>query len=275
MTADRQDNDALACAIVGGVDAASFLQAQLSADLDVLASGQLCLSGWHDPQGRVRCLLWVGRVDSASWRIVTEESQLDALLVGLGRYVLRAKVTFERESDGRVGILTGSGVEPPAGASYWPLPGDGDTVLWAGPSQAVTARSGNVSGPLVAAGVPRLVPALSGQFIGQSLNLDLIGAISFSKGCFPGQEILARTHNLGKVKRRLLKFAATGAVAKPGESIQTLEGDSAGTVVSTDGAGQLLASVQLQRLQRELILGDSGTTLQLATLPYPIPEMSA
>jgi tRNA-modifying protein YgfZ len=84
----------------------------------------------------------------------------------------------------------------------------------------------------IQAGIPEVYPQTSGQFVAQMLNLDKIGAVSFTKGCYPGQEIVARTHHLGRVKRRARLFRAAGAPPVPGESLA----DTAGTVVRAAAA---------------------------------------
>lgn len=127
---------------------------------------------------------------------------------------------------------------------------------------------------LVAAGVPRLDAALSDQFLGQSLNLDILAAISFAKGCFPGQEVLARLHNLGQVKRRLLRFGFEGALPAIGARVVNSSGEHRGQVICCDEAGELLASVELRALPQALLIEGSEAPLSQLPLPYPIPELT-
>ena len=70
------------------------------------------------------------------------------------------------------------------------------------------ASSGEAARAEIALGIPAITPALADRFVAQMLNLDELGAVSFDKGCYPGQEIIARVHNLGGVKRRARRYAA-------------------------------------------------------------------
>ncbi len=271
---DEHQITTLGCLLASGADAGSFLQGQLSADLVSLEPGQLSISGWHNPKGRVRCLLWVGPEDTDSWRMVTETTQLEALATGLQRYILRSKVQLTRETDAKVWLQSGAEDIPQGGINRWVLPGSGDTALCAGPEWTASTKTNFLpSSELVSSGVPRLGLDLADQFLGSSLNLDLIGGISFSKGCFPGQEVLARTHNLGKVKRRLLKFAAGASTPEPGDLLTNADGERCGQVVSRNGQGEFLASVQLRWLAQPMFLSNSDIALQVAPLPYSVPEL--
>jgi folate-binding protein YgfZ len=120
-----------------------------------------------------------------------------------------------------------------------------------------------------------VVPATRGEFVPQMVNLDLLDGISFSKGCYPGQEIVARTRYLGRVKRRMLRFATAGAAPPPGMALAGPAGP-AGQVVRAAHAGtgaELLAVVMLEALPGPLALAD-GTPLAPLPLPYAVPELA-
>src|SRR5690606_30994515 len=99
----------------------------------------------------------------------------------------------------------------------------------------------------VRAGLPAIGARLAGEYVAQMLNLDVLGAISFTKGCYPGQEIVARAHHLGAVKRRMRRYAAAGApVPAPGDPIVDAAGAHRGEVIRAsraDGGVELLAVV--------------------------------
>ena len=109
-----------------------------------------------------------------------------------------------------------------------------------------------------------------------SLNwlwLWLLGGISFKKGCYVGQEIVARTHNLGRIKRRMYRFTADASGITAGTDIAAA-GKTVGQIVdavSTDGITQLLAVLRIESVGSELSLPD-GSTLNRQPLPYPVPE---
>src|SRR5690606_23897617 len=164
----------------------------------------------------------------------------------LRMYVLRARVAPE---PGPAVHALAAGCEAPPWAAAEPgLPpaalgaarGDGIGILRM-PGDAgwlIVAELGARAGPAdpaaaaawqcaeIEAGIPEVYPETSGQFLAQMLNLDRIGAVSFAKGCYPGQEIVARAHHLGRVKRRARLFRAAGAPPAPGDTLA----DSAGTV---------------------------------------------
>lgn len=134
----------------------------------------------------------------------------------------------------------------------------------------------------VAAGRPWVESGTVESFVPQMLNLDLTGGISFKKGCYPGQEIVARTQYLGKVKRRMLRFAfvpsAEGTLPDPGTPVHA-SGDAAQVVGEVVLAapldaqrGQLLAVLQMDLAAgAELHLSDAGgPALQALDLPYPL-----
>src|SRR5690606_33020202 len=110
-------------------------------------------------------------------------------------------------------------------------------------------------------------------FVAQMLNLDALGAISFTKGCYPGQEIVARAHHLGTVKRRMRRFTAERPLAPaPGAEVLDADGTPVGEVVDaarSDDGTELLAVVQNDARARPLLLDDTPLTEQ--PLPYDIP----
>lgn len=133
-------------------------------------------------------------------------------------------------------------------------------------------------------GLPRVLPATSEQFVPQMINLDAIGGVSFNKGCYPGQEIVARSHYLGKLKRRAfigwLPGDAVGASADalpaPGSDVLDAAGAPVGVVVSAAaapaGGVELLFEAQIAATQGEAgPLQAGGRPLQLRELPYPLP----
>jgi len=128
----------------------------------------------------------------------------------------------------------------------------------------------------VAAGIPTIASAGSEAFVPQMVNLDLLGGISFSKGCYVGQEVVARTQNLGRIKRRMFRYALRGAgPVTDGEPLLADDGSKLGTVVNGVAAGdrwELLAVVALGKQDQELHTADGGE-LERLPLPYEIPAL--
>jgi hypothetical protein len=131
----------------------------------------------------------------------------------------------------------------------------------------------------VSAGIPMVVAATQEQFVPQMVNLEAIGGVSFQKGCYPGQEIVARSQYLGKLKRRMF-LAHVDAEAVPGDSVYSadLEGQASGTVVNAaaapEGGCDVLAVVQVESASSQTLhlKSPDGAALSLKTLPYALPE---
>jgi len=272
---------------IAGADAVPFLQAQVTADLASLAPGDSTLAAWCSPQGRVIALLWVMR--SADGLVVVLPGSLAGPVADrLRRFVMRAKATIE-DASAETTVAGLSGTEPgslagmtaPDGMVLLHLPASRALLL--GPTAAMReagrkwplAPAGEWEALAIAQGEPQVYPESSEAWIPQMLNLDLLGAVSFRKGCYPGQEIVARTQNLGRIKRRLFRYRVTGpALPAPGEALHCGQ-DKAGEVVRSvarDSGGQLLAVVSLEYAGLGLTAADGATLCSPEPLPYVIPE---
>ncbi|MGB5291416.1 MAG: hypothetical protein WBN41_08195 [Lysobacterales bacterium] len=188
-----------------GVDAGSFLHSQLSADVLGLASGDSGFACYCEPKGRVLSLMLVYR-DDDSYFIIMSARLVSAVTDRLKIYVMRSKVEIDILSDYSV-----SG--KPANDDQLPATDSGKVIVLPGKSQCLVVtpsdNSGEGDAPLQAEwriselqnGISWLSPETSGQFLPQMLGYEELGAVNYRKGCYPGQEIVARTHYLGKVKR--------------------------------------------------------------------------
>jgi hypothetical protein len=156
-------------------------------------------------------------------------------------------------------------VKPEAAASLW--------QRLAGPARPVGGPAWDWL--MVRAGIPAIVSGTQDQFVPQMVNMDILQGISFEKGCYPGQEIVARTHYLGKQKRRMY-LAHVDGQARPGDAVYSpeLAGQAAGLVVNAaaapDGGSDLLAVMQVgSREANEVRLGaPDGPRLAFLSLPY-------
>jgi len=222
----------------GGADAQKFLNAQFTTNCLEIDRTHAQFSGWCDPKGRV-LFLFVLYTDGESFYAVLPRNQIEHFISRLRMFVLRAEVAITDASSEYAGIgLVGPA---PADSAYleepWACviePGLGH-VLRYGPGQprflvlvpadAAAAYWQRISAPCAGeacwraldacAGLPRLEDVTRGEYLPQQLNLDVLNALSFSKGCYPGQEIVARLKYRGEVKKRLAVgiFAATDTVA--------------------------------------------------------------
>jgi hypothetical protein len=254
-----------------GADAASFLQGQLTSDVRQLSDGRTQLAAANTPQGRVVALLRLRQHGEAIHALLPRELAAP-LSAQLKRYVLRSKVRIEVD-DRPVAWLDGHAPAPDGALVFQYDPARRVALLPAG--TALTDAGPDAEARWlaadVAAGQPQVGAATSGQFVAQMLNLDLLDGISFQKGCYTGQEIVARTQHLGRIKRRLLRYrAAAGPLPAPLAALLQ-DGQKVGEVLSAAPAGdgiELLAVTSLEAASRPLSLED-GRALEALPLPYP------
>jgi folate-binding protein YgfZ len=233
---------------VSGADAFDFLQAQLAADLNQFVdetdlshvhpnhrerdvSSDPLLSAWCNPKGRVICLFRVVRSGSRYSLTLPTELAEEALR-RLTMFRFRAKVDFAVEAASAAELGTANSYED------WRL-------------------------DQLRAGIPEILQAQSEEFTPHMLNLDLLGAVSVDKGCYPGQEIVARTHFRGKTKRRCLGFESSGPVSA-GDKVSDGDRDI-GEVLNAIG-NNLLAIVPLDKADAGLTVNDAE--LRRVELPY-------
>jgi hypothetical protein len=248
--------DDLAALAVRGPDASTFLQGQLSQDIEQLAVRGALFAGLHNPQGRCIALLRLFHLGSDQILVVLPAELAEIVRACLARYVLRARVRIEEaNSSWRCYGLTGPDAEAAAETRiHLPLERAGFRQLILAPRseplpQGHTASRAEWRIQDIEAGLPEVLRATSGEFVAQMLNLDAIGAISFEKGCYTGQEIIARTHYRGQVKRRMQLFHAdSDEPLSPGTRICLQDGRRAQVVqaeVTAEGAQQFLAVARL------------------------------
>lgn len=215
----------LSAAKASGEDAGSFLQAQLTADLTRLSAGDACFSAYCDPAGNVLAVLRVIRRGD-DYLLIAAAALMESLLAVLGKYVLRARVKLEPT----VGTVVG--VDDAGALDYTLEPAESVDASTA--SQDVGAWRARE----LRSGIVWLRPETSGQFLPQMLGLERLGAVSFRKGCFPGQEVIARVRYLGRLKRRPLIAEAEGRLdIAPGDEVELLgAGGTVGSAVLVDVA---------------------------------------
>jgi tRNA-modifying protein YgfZ len=281
---------------VTGTDAQSFLHGQLSQELQELRGNDAPLAAWHSASGRVKGIFRVVSTDE-DWLLLTDSDVAASLISDLTKYRLRADVSIADAGDrlqiaaivgdaddwlSQYGVNLGSQAGNVAAAmgSYWLRIGP-QLVYVLKNSNTTFAEAEFLSGQTedvllaeISLGIPRLTIGLQDHFLPQMLNLDRLSALNDRKGCYPGQEIIARTQNLGTVKRRMVRFSvATGNTPASGSKVIDQSGDAVGEVIraaaSTAGV-EILAVTRLADLERPLTLeGDSGGhTLQRLPLPY-------
>ena len=214
---------------VSGEDRVDFLQGQLSQDMGRVTPSQAAPAAWCNRQGRVLCLMVAVDWQDAIFLILPAE-MAETCAVGLGRYVLRAKVRIEAVQEpvfgcafpgGKGGRAHKEGETPSLPGEAWRssgtpefcavrLPGRDSRALVLGKPPAELVGAGDSGWTAerwkladIEAEIPWVDSDTSGKFLAHSLNLDLSGAVSFTKGCYVGQEIIARMEHRGRPKRRM------------------------------------------------------------------------
>lgn len=298
---------------VHGEEATTFLQGQFSNDIREVSATHWQLSSYNTAKGRMLAILnvlhWQG-----GYLLILPKLLVAPTLKRLRMFVLRAKVGLEDVSDALTGLgLSGAGSE--LAVQEWAgttLPSVGDAtehdgavamrltghvpryrivaptdiaiMLW----KRFTRQAQPVGEPAwrlteVLAGEPVIQPETVEAFVPQMANLEILQGISFTKGCYPGQEIVARTHYLGTQKRRMYALRiATADVPTAGTDIYVSGDDTqpVGKLVSAalrpDGDTAALAVLQIERSTQELRLGNgSGPIVTLGELPYSLGAQTA
>lgn len=259
----------LALIEVAGADAAAFLQSQLSNDIRRVSPALAQLSSWNSAKGRMLAVLHVMSDGPDRYWLELQRSVLEPVLKRLRMFVLRSKVTLREADDRSLFGLAGAGAprllaqlqlpDPQAplacawheGTAVMQRLGPAPRYLLVAPKAAgatLERRIAELAGPPapdfwrraeIEAGVPAVYPATQDRFVPQMCNLDALGGVSFDKGCYPGQEIVARVHYRGAVKRHMRMLEIPGAVPDPGAAITLADGASGevvDAVAGTDGA---------------------------------------
>jgi len=297
---------------VHGDDAQTFLQGQFTNDLNQVDDQHSQFSGYCNPKGRLLASFRIFRRGDSYYLCLPGE-MIDGLAGRLRMFVLRSDVTLDDASDTFVHLgVSGPEAEETLRDFAGELPQvmhgvtqqDHQLIvrvpgihpsyeIFTDTEQAIElwnrlnvhcAPIGSDAWQLldIQAGVPMICPETREAFVPQMVNLQLVDGLSFKKGCYPGQEIVARMQYLGKLKRRMYKARTdTEARPQPGADIFSAADESqpVGQLVSAaphpDGGFSLLAVVQISSAenQEELHLGSTdGPVVELEHLPYPFPS---
>ncbi len=271
---------------VRGADAVRFLQGQLSNDVTRVGAATSLLAGLHNPQGRTVALLRLVYWDEGDLLAVVPRELAAGVVTRLSKFVLRAKVKIIDESTAwRIGGLIGSPAELPATAGSQARAGD-SVLVRVGDRRALliaaadnpTSLSGSTVGDLdtwrrldVEAGQPQVFAVTSEEFVAQMLNLDVLNAIAFDKGCYTGQEVIARAHYRGKVKRRMQRFISREPLRlAPGDSGQLMDGRVFKVVLAAqleDGRCDFLAVAPLAGAEQDSTGAAAPGALTAAVAP--------
>ncbi|MDO8860749.1 hypothetical protein Q6D67_03460 [Haliea sp. E1-2-M8] len=306
-TLSRLQGDALL--EVTGRDAMTFLHNQASCDLKQLHPGTASYGTFCNPQGRVLADFIALALGPERILLRLRRDIMDSTLAALGRFAMFSKVTLRAAADewellGCRGGGTAETLRPlfpalpetdlawsgEAGALVLQLDGKSECFeVWLSRSEQPALQE-QLEEALPAAseadweaanlrrGIARITAATTGELLPQQLNYDLSGHINFRKGCYPGQEVIARMHYKGKAKRRMLLVQLpAGTAASAGEPLylQGKERPAAQIVnaaIADDGTALALITTTRLAAEEGLRLAPAGEqTVEVLELPYPVP----
>ncbi len=282
-----------------GADAAHFLHGQLTQDVEHLSDNHARLAGYCSAKGRLLATFLIWREGPNTLFLACSADVLPAVLKRLSMFVLRASCKLSDASaekplwglagaealpQGSVGSITalGDGLRialPPAlvDGSVWPRA----LAVGAAPAGAAPLDAEAWRWLEVHSGVARIVAATVEQFVPQMVNLELVGGVNFKKGCYPGQEIVARSQYRGTLKRRAQVLESPVPLVPGAEVFHSADpGQPAGLVALAGqhgGRHAALVEVKLAALENGSLHAGApgGPSLSLSALPYEIPAEAA
>jgi folate-binding protein YgfZ len=284
-----------------GPDSRQFLQGQTTCDIESLDEGHSLAGAYCNPQGRMVCDFRLRQVSPERILAVLEADVAAAALQTFDKYILFSRAQARDVSKEWVHYgLWGSLAEELAGTATANASWTDDAVMWtlldipqtlhasvpaaaADAFQARFAAAETTSAERfrereILAGIGHVSARTSGEFLPQALNYQFTGRVSFTKGCYTGQEVVARLHYRGKVKRpALLAEVIADGVARAGDKLfaagsDRSVGDVINAVASPAGGQLLLASVATNALDDGVTLGPNGPQLAFRELPYSIDD---
>jgi len=293
---------------LSGADAFTFLQGQVTNDVNQLKGETAHYTAYCTPKGRMLAL-FLAFAQHERIHLQMPMELIAATAKRLKMYVMRSKVEIQDASHDIIKIgLSGPNANALLSTQFAKIPQhdyelvtlDNGSLLklpsstharfeiftdinhapaiWSALSaQASVANATHWEWLEIQAGVPDVKPETQEEFVPQMLNLDLLSGINFKKGCYTGQEIVARTHYLGSIKRRTY-LAHVAQATVPGENVLNTANDPVGKVVRSAPAPQggydILAEIRCAEINLEnteaIQLTASGHALTLKTLPYSL-----
>lgn len=297
---------------IHGKDAASFLQGQLTNDITLVEQDTTAqLSGYCNPKGRLLAIFRIFLQNDA-YHLFLPRGLVAGTLERLQKYVLMSQVTLEDASEQFIAIgVSGPDSTEELGTLFSALPERhyqlarqneltvirlpgphprfclyGKTEAMQGIWTILDARAAPAGKAAwqrldILAGIPTVFSETAGEFIPQTVNLERLHGISFKKGCYTGQEIVARLQYRGTVKRRMQRIhIASDECPLPGSALfrQHDSRQSAGTIVNAapapDGGCDALAVISNEAIQQNdlHLLSSKGAPVRLETLPYSLAD---
>jgi folate-binding protein YgfZ len=295
---------------VSGEEAQSFLQNLLSNDIREVSATRAQLSSFNTAKGRMLATMLIWR-DGDDYLLQLPHMLCEPIRKKLTMYVLRAKVKITDAGDEIILLgLSGTNAQEILRTQFGELPqqpfgaigtAQGSVIKVSGTRFLVSTPApdaatqwtalGRHAQPVGSAcwdwlnircGIPVILPQTQEQFVAQMVNLELLGGVNFNKGCYPGQEIVARMQYLGKLKRRMYLAHLDGSdIPQAGDELFSteMEGQACGMIVNAaaapGGGYDVLATVQVSTRETQAVHWKSlqGGTLEFMPLPYQLPDV--
>ena len=295
-----------------GEDSARFLHGQLTNDVEHLPADRLRLAGYCTAKGRLLATFRLWRDGDATCLLLPREI-LPAVMKRLSMFVLRAKAKLADDSDNwRLGAVFGSGAAAALRAGGVEVPAGVGDILATGSMRLaklhpglriaerflVLARTDAAVDDLacieplpevdagafwwseIDAAVPTVFAATQEKFVPQMINFEVVGGVNFAKGCYPGQEVVARSQYRGKLKRRMQLAHCTAAASAGSDVFADGDAEPVGTVVmaasAAEGGFDILFECPLEKVGSALRLGAAdGPRLEVRPLPYELVDVTA
>lgn len=290
---------------VTGDDAQSFLQGQFSNDVALTSESHSQLNSYNSPKGRLYAIFRLFKSTDDYYLLLPKEI-LEPVIKRLRMFVMRSKVVLEDLSEnwttiGLSGSLVKSSISHFPGEvngvihenelTYIQIPGTEKRLLIIGPTDEITKLKSSIEQNFsevdenfwkrldIHAGFPSIYSSSQEEFVAQMVNLQLVDGVSFTKGCYPGQEVVARMHYLGKLKKRMYRVVIEGnSIPAPAENLYLANNDntqSIGQIVDAQlndsGGIDALAVLQTKVIgdESDIRVGSTdGTSIEIADLPY-------
>lgn len=278
---------------VEGDDAAKFLHGQLTQDFSLLGLDQARLAAFCSSKGRMQATFIGFKRNPTDLLLVCSRDLLGTTLKRLSMFVMRAKAKLTDASDAfSVYGLAGNAIQSAPSSAAWALTRLGETLvvnlypshgmarqLWVAPAEAPppTGEALELDSWLwseVRSGVATLSQPLFEAFVPQMLNYESVGGVNFKKGCYPGQEVVARSQFRGTLKRRAFVVHCDTALNAGQEIFNSADGEQpVGQVVQAasapHGGWDAIVSLQLSALEAGTLHCESVGAAQITVLPLP------
>jgi len=298
----------LVCYQVDGEDATTFLQGQFSNDINAVTSSNGQISSYCTPKGRMLAIFYICKRDD-SYLLLTSKDIAEEVMKRLQMYIMRSKVTIKLMdnalligvcNDSQAKILDALQLAPtethyqvssndsymcmniPSVNTRYLIIGNQSTaeqLQQLNPADVYVYSESYWQWLDIIAGLPNITSNVQEAFVPQMANMELIDGVSFSKGCYPGQEIVARLHYLGNANRRMFRIKVEqDEPINIGDDIYTQGSDQPigkfmSVITEADKKYSGLAVLRIEAVkQNQLAIGSpSGNSAQIMPLPYDVP----